>query len=213
MSATKSLSNGASRPVRLRGAWARLLNGRSSNSRCAVAPSSDVAVMPAIAGSVSSQTAVMMLSISRRLAGVNSAAKLCVLHVAAGERAEAGAGDAEGVAAIVVVGQHKNVAEQFAHRGGFDIATVGRATHDRAGRPNRRKTPGSTDVSCNRLASAACLCETLLSRFRASEFPSQLCGIGFAASMPGTGFGALAPPLCAVNVKLTMRLGPARNTC
>jgi len=55
-----------------RGHW----NGSSSNSRCAGAPSCDVAVMPATAASISSDTTAMMSSISRRLSGANSAEKL-----------------------------------------------------------------------------------------------------------------------------------------
>jgi len=37
------------------------------------------------------------------------------------------AGDAERVAGVVVVGQHEDVAEQFADRAGFDFAAVRRA--------------------------------------------------------------------------------------
>src|SRR5436853_450579 len=63
-------------PGRLSGACARLLNGSNSNSRWAGDPSLRVAVMPAIAASVSSATQVMTSSISRRLSSANSWEKL-----------------------------------------------------------------------------------------------------------------------------------------
>src|SRR5258708_26182375 len=48
---------------------------------------------------------------------------------------------------------------------------------------------------------------TLLSRFRARAFLCLLCKTGFAASMPRAPFPGGRRRLCAVKVKLTMRLG------
>ena len=67
-----------------------------------------------------------MSSISRRLSGANSAEKLGVLQVAAEQGADPRSGDAKRIAGLVVVGQHEDVAEQFAHRAGFDLAAVRR---------------------------------------------------------------------------------------
>jgi hypothetical protein len=50
-----------------------------------------------------------------------------VLDVAAEQGGDAGAGDAEGKAGLIVIGQHEDVAEQLAHRGGLDLAAVGGA--------------------------------------------------------------------------------------
>src|ERR1700682_930696 len=48
---------------------------------------------------------------------------------------------------------------------------------------------------------------TLLSRFRARALPCLFCKTGFAASMPQGAFPGGRRRLCAVKVKLTMRLG------
>ena len=50
-----------------------------------------------------------------------------VLEVAAEQGADPGSGDAKGVAGFAFVSQHEDVAEQFAYRTWFDLATVRRA--------------------------------------------------------------------------------------
>jgi hypothetical protein len=81
--------------------------------------------MPAIAASISSATQAMMSSISRRLSAVNSAEKLVSFRCAE-QGADPRSGDAKRVGSQVVVGQHEDVAEQFAYRAGLDLAAVRR---------------------------------------------------------------------------------------
>ena len=61
----------------------------------------EVAVRPAIAGSISSATTAMISSISRRACRGKQREKTLVLHVAAEQGADPRAGDAEGVAGLL----------------------------------------------------------------------------------------------------------------
>jgi hypothetical protein len=82
--------------------------------------------MPATAACISSATAVMMSSISRRASGANSAEKASILQIAAGQGANARAGDPKWITGCCVIRQHEDVAEQFAHRARLDLAAVRR---------------------------------------------------------------------------------------
>ena len=144
-----------------------------------------------------------MSSISRRLSGANSAGEAGVLEVAAEQGADPRAGDAKRVAGVVVVGQHEDVAEQFAHRTGFDLAAVRRARIAAFRVPIGEKL-ATRWVFHARSSSPAGLGGTHLSRFCARAVPCSLCRTGFAASMPGTAIWPREAWLCVVNVKLTM---------
>ena len=52
--------------------------------------------------------------------------KAPVFQIAAEQGADPGAGDAEGMAGRTVIRQHEDIAEQFAHRSGLDLAAVRR---------------------------------------------------------------------------------------
>ena len=197
---------GASTPVRLIGAWARVLNGSSNNSRCAVAPSAAVAVMPAIAGSVSSVDGGddfldLAPGFRRKQRG-----KTVVLHVVAEQGADAACQRRERDSRPgSVVGQHEDVAEQFAHRAGLDLAAVGRACFAALVCPNRRRIRGSTDVSYCNLTPRAIAVRHFCPAFAHAH--SRLVLQDGHCSVHATRLClAFWPRLCGVNVKLTMGL-------
>src|SRR5271165_5193752 len=102
--------------------------------------------------------------------GCKQAGEALVLQIAAEQGRDARSGDAEGIAGIAVVGQHEDVAEQFAHRAGLDIAAVGRARIAALAIPISEEFPARRMLH-TRYSPRARLGGTYLSRFRARTFP------------------------------------------
>src|SRR6185312_11882440 len=132
----------------------------------------------------------------------------CILEVAAERRAEAGAGDAEGVAGACVAGEHENVAEQSAHSVRVDIAAFRRPRVASLAVPIVEKFPtgwmfhGSNSPwrPHHRHTSVP------LSRTPVPE-------IGCAGGTVQRPCRSTAPRrFCGVNVKLTMWFAAARRT-
>src|SRR6185437_12850002 len=106
--------------------------------------------------------------------------KALVLHVATEQCADAGAGDTKGIARFA--GEHEDVAEQFAHRIGIDVAAVRRTAIAASAVPIGEEFPAGRMFHTN---SPRCPpCGTVLSRFRAHLSLRTLCRRDRAASMP-----------------------------
>ena len=181
-------------PVRLIGAWARVLNGSSSNSRCA---GRAVLRGRGDAGDRGQhffgddRDDVLDLAAA---VGCEQRRKAAILQVAAEQGANPRPGDAKRVAGGCIVGQHEDVAEQSAHRARLDLAAVRRP------RVAALVIPIGEELAARRMFHArpcpgARLGGTVLSRFCARAFPCLLCRRGFAASMPRARFRASAAAL------------------
>ena len=160
--------------------------------------------MPATAASISSATTAMISSISRRLSACKQRRKASILQIAAEQGADPGAGDAKRIAGGGVIGQHEDIAEQFAHRAGLDLAAVRRARVAALFVPICEKLAVRRMFHTSTLPRRSARRDTSvpLSRTRIPRFVVQdrLCSVHAAAAFrPLTG-------LCGVNVKLTMRL-------
>src|SRR4051812_5599461 len=128
-----------------------------------------------------------------------------ILDVTAEQGGDAGAGDAERKAGLIVIGQHEDVAEQLAHRAGLDLAAVGCARMAAFCVPIGEKL--TARWMFHSLASPRPrFAGTHLSRSCAGAYPlvvvqDRLCSVHAV--------DAIWPRwrrLCVVNVKLTMGL-------